>query len=191
MASWDHLHKLVGTLSSEYQKDVILVPTGLGETNIPSGLQQTINRLCIQFLRNSVVHGIEPPEERKAAEKSQDGRIDIRLSKTPKGILELVVRDDGAGFNYEKIRQKAIDSGKWSETEIESWDNKQLLSLIFSPGFSTAEKVDKNAGRGIGMDAVLKNVKEHRGKITISSQPGRYSQFVVTFPLDLEQKVAA
>ncbi|MEO0443561.1 MAG: ATP-binding protein, partial [Pseudomonadota bacterium] len=189
--SWSHLFKLVDDLSKDYGKQVMLVASGLSEVAIPKELERTINSICIQFIKNAVVHGIELPKDRMNLEKYTQGRIDIRLSKTPDGNIELAIRDDGAGFDYDKIRQVAIQSGHWSETELESWDNKKLLSLIFSSGFSTAVSIDKNAGRGAGMDVIMKNIKEHKGKISVSSRSGRYSQFIVSFPTALLQQQAA
>jgi signal transduction histidine kinase len=188
--AWCHLNNLVNDLSQHYQKDVNLVTSGLNEISIPDDMKNAINSIFIQFLRNAVVHGIETPSERQLLQKSADGRIDIRASVTPNGSLELTIKDDGSGFNYEKIRQTALKSGKWSETELDGWDNKKLLSLIFTPGFSTADHTDTFAGRGIGMDVVLKKIKQYRGKINLHSRPNQFSRFVVTFPLLSETQVA-
>lgn len=181
--SWAHLQKMVTDLSSHYKKEVMLVTSGLYEADIPDNLRDTINSLCIQFLRNAIVHGIEHPDERKNSHKSEDGRVDIRLSITPKRMLEFVISDNGAGIDYEKILEQAVSTGKWTRRELESWDQKRLLSLIFEPGFSTASQVDENAGRGVGMDLVLAKIKQFRGKIKIHSRRGQFSRFTVTFPL--------
>ncbi|MFT5421944.1 MAG: two-component system chemotaxis sensor kinase CheA [Candidatus Endobugula sp.] len=188
--SWNHLHNLVNDLSQHYHKNVNLIASGLNEMSIPDDMKDAINSICIQFLRNAVVHGIETPDERKLLQKNSEGRIDIRASLTPKGSLELMIKDDGAGFNYEKIRRTALRSGKWSEVELDRWDNKKLLSLIFTPGFSTADHTDAFAGRGVGMDVVLKKIKQYRGKINLHSRRNQFSRFVVTFPLFSEQQVA-
>lgn len=97
--------------------------------------------------------------------------------------MELTVMDDGQGLDYAAIREKAIASGKWTLGEIESWDNKKLLSLIFNEGFSTAKAITKDAGRGVGMEAVMSQVLALRGKLNISSRRGRHCRFVITLPL--------
>jgi HPt (histidine-containing phosphotransfer) domain-containing protein len=188
--SWEHLNKLVNELSIKYQKQAMLVSSGLNDLEVPSALKETVNSLCIQFIRNAMVHGIETPEEREASQKSPKGRIDIRLSSTPSGMLEMVFRDDGAGFNFDKLREKALSLGKATTEEIETWDNKRLLSLIFSPGFSTADEVNDDAGRGVGMDVVMQKIKQVKGKITISHKESQYTRFTVSFPMLAMNQVA-
>jgi HPt (histidine-containing phosphotransfer) domain-containing protein len=188
--SWEHLNTLVNELSGKYQKQVMLVSSGLNDVDVPNALRETVNSLCIQFIRNSMVHGIETPEERKATQKNPQGRIDIRLSSTPGGVLEMVFRDDGAGFNFNKLREKALALGKATAEEIEHWDNKRLLSLIFSPGFSTADVVNDDAGRGVGMDVVMQKIKQVKGRITISHKESQYTRFTVSFPMLSMNQVA-
>ena len=190
MPSWDHLQKLTHELADKYEKQVMLVSSGLNEVAMPTALRATINSISIQFIRNSVVHGIELPQEREASQKKPQGRIDIRLCSTPNGVLEMVFRDDGAGFNFERLRQQAIQSGKWTQEDIEHWDNKQLLSLIFSPGFSTANDVNDDAGRGVGMDVVMQKIKQHKGKINISHKESQFTRFVISFPLMAIERAA-
>lgn len=181
--SWDHLNLLTKELAEKYGKQVTLVSSGLNDVNASSNLKETINSLCIQFIRNSIVHGIELPEERLATQKNPKGRIDIRVSVMHDGSLEMIFKDDGAGFNFDKLRSKALSLGKWSESDIEHWDNKRLLSLIFTPGFSTSDGVNDDAGRGVGMDVVMQKVKEAKGKISIAYKESQYSRFTISFPV--------
>lgn len=187
---WDQLSTLTKELSDKYGKKVMLASSGLHDSNIPTELKETINSICIQLIRNSIVHGIESPAEREAAQKQSQGRIDIRLSSTSNGIIEMVFKDDGAGFNFDKLRQRALHTGRWSEQDVELWDNKRLLSLIFTPGFSTADEVNDDAGRGVGMDVVMQKVKEVKGKINISHKENQYSRFTISFPLMAVSNVA-
>jgi HPt (histidine-containing phosphotransfer) domain-containing protein len=188
--SWQHLNQLVTDLSTKYDKQATLVTSGLNEVELPRRLRDAINSVCIQFIRNAMVHGIETPNDRELLNKSAQGRIDIHLSSTANNKIELVVRDDGAGFDYGKIREQAIRSGKWSEEELSGWDNKKLLSLIFAPGFSTASQVTEDAGRGVGMDVALQKIKALEGKVSLSSRKNQFSSFAVTFPLAAEQQAA-
>ncbi len=111
------------------------------------------------------------------------GRIDLRLAKLSDAEMELTISDDGKGLDYVAIREKALATGKWSEQEIESWSNKQLLGLIFQAGFSTAAEVTKDAGRGIGMEAVMQHVISQRGKINVASRAGEFCRFVISLPI--------
>jgi two-component system, chemotaxis family, sensor kinase CheA len=189
-SSWEHLETLTNNLARKYHKKVMLVSSGLNEILMPELLKEIVNSLSIQFIRNSIVHGIELPADRQAAQKNPRGRIDLRLSSTPDGVLEMVFRDDGAGFDFNKLREQALMMNKWSEEDIQHWDNKRLLSLIFTPGFSTATEINDDAGRGMGMDVIMEKIKQAKGKMTISHKENQYTRFVVSFPLLSMAKVA-
>ena len=180
---WDHLNDFVQNIAMRNGKLVKLVASGLSEIELAADRQQQLKEICIQLLRNAVVHGIETPRDRELSEKPMMGRIDLRLAKISDTEMELTVMDDGQGLDYEAIRSKALDSGKWPEDEIESWTNKQLLGLIFHEGISTAKDINKDAGRGVGMEAVMNHVLTQRGKISVSSRTGRHCRFVITLPI--------
>lgn len=180
---WDHLDDLVQNIAMRNNKLVNFVASGLGEIELDGEYQKKLKDICIQLLRNAVVHGIESPRDRELSEKPLVGRIDLRLAKISATEMELTVMDDGKGLDYEAIRTKALNSGKWPEDEIESWTNKHLLGLIFQEGFSTATEINKDAGRGVGMEAVMNHVLAQRGKISVSSRTGRHCRFVITLPI--------
>lgn len=182
---WDNLGEFVQHVAQRQGKLVKLVVSGLSEIKLEPAYQQQLREICIQLLRNAVVHGIESPYDREMSEKPIQGRIDLRLAKISETEMELTVMDDGCGLKYDQIRAKALASGRWSESEIESWGNKQLLSLLFNEGISTAESLSLDAGRGVGMSAVMNHVIAHRGKINVSSRLGRYTRFIITMPLVL------
>lgn len=181
--AWDHLQDFVQNLALRNGKLVKLVASGLSEIELEANYEQQLKEIIIQLLRNAVVHGIESPNDREMSEKIMEGRIDLRLAKISATEMELTVMDDGAGLDYDAIRAKAFATGKWPDDEIESWTNKHLLGLIFHEGFSTAKEISKDAGRGVGMEAVMSHVLEHRGKITVSSRRGRHCRFVITLPI--------
>lgn len=180
---WEHLDDFVQNIAMRNGKLVTLVASGLSEIVLDSEYQKKLKDICIQLLRNAVVHGIETPRDRELSEKPMVGRIDLRLAKISETEMELTVMDDGKGLDYEAIRTKALNSGKWPEDEIESWTNKHLLGLIFHEGFSTSTEVNKDAGRGVGMDAIMNHVLTQRGKINVSSRTGRHCRFVITLPI--------
>lgn len=181
--NWKHLYKLCDSVAERCKKQVYLVLSGFRETILDEHARSLINDLAIQFIRNAIVHSIETPEQRKDSGKAEIGRIDVRLAVVPSGKIELSVRDDGAGLNYEKIRAKAISVGAWDKNTITQMNNKQLSLLIFEPGFSTAEEVSDDAGRGVGMDVIKSRVLKNNGKLRLSSRKGQNCQFTVTLPL--------
>lgn len=180
---WGHLGDFVQNIAQRNGKLVKFVASGLGDIELDSEYAQQVKEICVQLLRNAVTHGIEAPEDRELTEKPIEGRIDLRLAKLSDEEMEISVMDDGNGLDYSAIREKAIQSGRWSDDEIDSWGNKHLLALIFHEGFSTAKEISKDAGRGVGMEAVMSHVLEHRGKITVSSRRGRHCRFVITLPI--------
>jgi two-component system, chemotaxis family, sensor kinase CheA len=182
---WENLFEFVQHVAQRQGKLVKLVASGLTEVKLDPAYLQQLREICIQLLRNAVVHGIEAPYDREMSEKPIQGRIDLRLAKISETEMELIVMDDGCGLKYDEIRAKAIESGRWDESEIESWDNKKLLSLLFNEGLSTANSLTLDAGRGVGMSAVMNHVVAHRGRITVATRRGRYTRFVITMPLVL------
>lgn len=188
---WLNLSDYVQHIAHRNGKLVNLVTSGVNDIELLPEYSQKIREICIQLLRNAVIHGIEYPNDRELSEKPLVGRIDLRVAKVSHNEMELSVMDDGAGLNYDAIRDKAIDSGRWPESEIEGWDNKRLMALIFQEGFSTATTVSADAGRGIGMESVMNYILEQRGKISVSSRRGSHCRFVIRLPIVSAAKIAA
>lgn len=187
---WQHLYDLVDTVSARCGKNVELTMSGFSEATLPHELRDLLNDVSIQCIRNSITHGIETPQERTQANKPTIGRIDIRLVETADGDFELNYSDDGAGINYDAIRQKAIASGRWNDDDIASWDTKKLTALIFHSGFSTAANVTKDAGRGVGMAVIRSKVKEMNGKIKVGSRKGVNTHISILVPALMTTQVA-
>lgn len=187
---WQHLYNLVDTVSARYGKNVELIMSGLTEVTLSRDLRDLLNDISIQCIRNSIIHGIEVPEKRTQANKPTFGRIDIRLVQTANGDFEFNYSDDGAGINYEAIRQKAIESGRWNDADITSWDTKKLMTLLFHPGISTAANVTKDAGRGVGMAVIRSKVKEMNGKIKVGSRKGINTHISILLPALMTTQVA-
>ncbi|KAA8995671.1 response regulator [Stenotrophomonas cyclobalanopsidis] len=134
------------------------------------------------MLRNSVAHGLEAPEQRRAAGKPEEGEIAIRLHREGSEIV-LEVADDGAGLDREAIRRRAIDRGLLAADA--SPNEQQLDSLIFAAGFSTADQVSQLAGRGVGMDVVRNEVRQLGGSVDIQSVRGQGVRFTLRLPQTL------
>ncbi len=134
------------------------------------------------LLRNAVAHGIEPPEQRTAHGKPQNGKVSLVLSREGTEVV-LSISDDGAGLDSEAIRNKAVANGLL-EADAEVNDDA-LYQFILQPGFTTATEVTQVAGRGVGMDAVVSEIKQLGGSLEILSQWGRGSSFVIRLPFTL------
>ena len=175
--------RLVHDISVKAGKKVELVLIG-EETEIDKTVIETITDPLVHLLRNSLDHGLEPPEERLAAGKSEKGTVTLS-ARHEEGEVWVTIKDDGRGLNKKKIIEKAISNGLYTEEEIEDLTDKQINNLIFAPGFSTAEKVTDISGRGVGMDVVKKNLERIKGKIDVTSTTGKGSKIVLRIPLTL------
>ncbi|MDR0376137.1 MAG: hypothetical protein LBH85_10555 [Treponema sp.] len=146
--------------------------------------RRIMKEVLMQLVRNSVAHGIEPPEERAAKGKDEKGVIYLSI-KTEKDMIHIRLRDDGGGINYDKIRQKALENG-FIKTEAEGHDKNKLLHFIFSPGFSTADIETVHGGRGIGLNIVRDKVKDLGGTLKIQSEKDKGTAFNLYIPLPPE-----
>ena len=134
------------------------------------------------LLRNAVAHGIEPPEKRRRLGKPERGRVQLTMVREGSDVV-LTISDDGAGLDAGAIRRKAVASGLLEPgTEI---DEGTLYQFILQPGFTTAGEVTQVAGRGVGMDAVVSEIKQLGGTLEIDSKPGRGSTFTIRLPFTL------
>ena len=139
-----------------------------------------VREIAVQLLRNAVIHGIETPLLRKAANKDEEGKVEVQLVR---GETEwtLSVRDDGAGLSAARVRQKLLDLGWYTAAQLDSFDDRQIVSHIFKPGFSTAGGVSMHAGRGVGLDVVQANVQKLGARMLLSSTPGQFTEFKIKF----------
>lgn len=174
--------RLVHDISVKAGKKVELELIG-EETEIDKTVIETITDPLVHLLRNSLDHGLEPPDERLAAGKGEKGTV--RLSaRHEEGEVWVTIEDDGRGLNKNKILAKAIEKGI-IEGDGSDLSDKQIHNLIFAPGFSTADKITDISGRGVGMDVVKRNLEKIKGKIDISSVPGKGSKINLRIPLTL------
>jgi len=143
---------------------------------------EQISDPLVHMIRNSVDHGIEPPDLRRKLGKPEEGVV--RLSACHEGgSVVIEISDDGRGLSHEAIVKKATAQGLIKAGDVLSED--EINSLIFAPGFSTAEKVTDISGRGVGMDVVRRNIDAMRGRIAIKTVPGQGTTFKITLPLTL------
>ena len=180
-STFGKFQRLARDLARELGKDVALVTTG-AETELDKTVIERLDDPLVHLLRNAIDHGIESPERRLAAGKPAQGTV--ILSATHAGAYVLIeVRDDGAGLDREAIRRRALEQGLWSESG--EYGDRELFTLIATPGFSTAGKVTSVSGRGVGMDAVRQAIEGLRGTVELSSRPGAGTTFTIRLPLTL------
>jgi chemosensory pili system protein ChpA (sensor histidine kinase/response regulator) len=154
------------------------------ETELDNNIIQHISDPLIHLVRNAVAHGIENADSRRAAGKSEKGRIAVRAYHRGNHIY-IEVQDDGRGINYDGIRRRLIDSGAVSQVAAAELSERELREFLFRPGFSTASSTSELAGRGVGLDVVRANVHALNGEIEIHSETGRGACFTVKVPLTL------
>ena len=154
------------------------------ETELDKTILEAIKDPLTHLLRNSVDHGIETPEVRRAAGKSPEGCLVLRAFHEG-GQVNIEISDDGGGLNVERIRQKAIQNGVVTAEQAARLAEREIFNLIFLPGFSTAEKVTNVSGRGVGMDVVKTNVEKIGGTVDVQSRPGSGTTVRMKIPLTL------
>jgi len=154
------------------------------ETELDKSLLEAIKDPLTHAVRNALDHGIEPPAVRQAAGKDPEGTLKLRAAQEGSHVL-IEISDDGAGIVVEKVRQKAIERGLITPERAANLGERDLLQLLFLPGFSTAATVTNVSGRGVGMDVVRTNVEKIGGKVEIDSRVGKGTTLRLRIPLTL------
>ncbi|MBP1931515.1 two-component system chemotaxis sensor kinase CheA [Ammoniphilus resinae] len=175
--------RMVRDLSRELQKNLTLQIEG-AETELDRTLIDEIGDPLVHLLRNSIDHGVESPEERKKAGKPEMGTILLKAFHSGNHVF-IEVKDDGRGINRAKVLKKAIEKGIVSEQQSSSLTDKQVYDLLFSAGFSTAEKLSDISGRGVGLDVVKTKIEVLGGAVSVDSVPGKGTTFLIQLPLTL------
>ena len=175
------LSRLVRQVATDVGKRAELVVTGAsGELD-----RQVLDRMLPPFehmLRNSIVHGIETPEERAAKGKSESGTIRVGLHREGSEMV-IVLEDDGRGIDVNAVRERARSRGLLQPGRVLT--DEEAMQLILEPGFSTATTVTQHAGRGVGMDVVVNEIKKLGGALFTESQPGQGVKFTIRLPFTL------
>lgn len=173
--------RLIRDLAHKTGKKIELVVEG-GETEVDKSVIEELGDPLVHLMRNSADHGIEMPEDRVKAGKSELGTI--RLQARHEGShVRILVTDDGKGLDRDRIAKKAIERGMVKESDVANLSDREVFNFIFLPGFSTAEQVSDLSGRGVGMDVVRTNIEKIKGNIDLSSTKGKGSTISITIPL--------
>ncbi|QIQ86607.1 chemotaxis protein CheA [Erythrobacter sp.] len=180
-AVFGRVPRLLRELAGKTGKHVKLEVTG-ETTELDKTVIERLSEPMTHLIRNAVDHGIEPAEDRQAAGKDPEGTLSLSAEQKA-GRIVIRIGDDGRGIDREKIRAKAVASGIIAEDAQLS--DEECCQLVFAPGLSTAKEISNISGRGVGMDVVKQNVKDLGGRITIESEPGKGTTFVLALPLTL------
>ncbi|WP_299839837.1 chemotaxis protein CheA [uncultured Jannaschia sp.] len=173
--------RVVRDLSTELGKAVTLKARG-GETEVDKNVIDSLTEPLVHIIRNSIDHGIELPEARRAAGKPEQARVDLHARQSGGKVL-ISIADDGAGLDAEAIRDRAVERGLIApDAEL---SEEQLYGLIFEPGFSTAKTLSSVSGRGVGMDAVRRVIEDLQGTVEVRSQKGVGTEVTLCLPLTL------
>jgi len=179
--TFSRFQRVVRDVSRELGKDIELVITG-ADTELDKSVVEKIGDPLTHLVRNSMDHGIEPPEVRAARGKPAKGRLMLNAYHDS-GSIVIEVGDDGGGLNKDKILKKAIERGIVSPNQ--NLSDHEIYQLIFEAGFSTADQVSNLSGRGVGMDVVRRNIESLRGTVELDSTPGEGATVRIRLPLTL------
>jgi two-component system chemotaxis sensor kinase CheA len=175
--------RVVRDLAQQLGKKITLEIEG-EEVELDKSIIEAIGDPLTHLVRNSIDHGIESPAERTRLGKAEVGRLSLKASQEA-GQVVITISDDGAGINPQRIKAKAHQQRLVSEAQLATMTERELLRLIFLPGFSTAETVTEISGRGVGMDVVQSNLTTVGGAIDIESTVGAGTTIIIKLPLTL------
>lgn len=175
--------RLVRDITARLGKEVELVVKGEA-TEADKTIIEGIAEPLLHIVRNSLDHGFESPEERLAAGKPRSGRLTIEACQEGDKVV-VAVADDGRGIDTARVLAKAVEKGLFTAAETEAMAPRDVLRIIFMPGFSTADQVSDLSGRGVGMDVVLQSIEQLRGMVDIDSQAGQGTVIRISMPLSI------
>lgn len=177
------LPRLVRDLAADLGKEVLVDCEG-GDVELDRELIEMLRDPLTHIIRNAVDHGIEPPHQRIAAGKREEGVLKLHARQADNRI-HLEITDDGRGIDGERLVAKAVEAGLCTAAEGAAYDRRERQQLIFHPGLSTAAAVTAVSGRGVGMDVVRANIERIGGAIKVCSEPGQGTRFTLALPLTL------
>ncbi|WP_052592416.1 chemotaxis protein CheA [Aureispira sp. CCB-QB1] len=185
---FNKFHRVLRDAAVIENKKADLVLEGT-ESEIDRNVLKTMSDSLVHLVRNSVGHGIEPPEERLKLGKPERGVVTLR-ARNEKDTVYIEISDDGYGINVDKIKQKAIKKGLIPKEYAPIISKEEILLCLFEPGFSNAEVVTEISGRGVGLDVVRMAVESIGGKISIETELGKGTTFILGLPSSMAVKAA-
>lgn len=180
---FSRFNRLVRDLAKEFGKSVKLEIKG-EDTELDKKVIDAIGEPLMHLIRNAIDHGVEAPGERVKLKKPETATLSLNAYQAGNQIF-VVVSDDGRGLNVSKIKKIALQKGLATHETISNMSDDEILNYIYAPGFSTAEVVTDVSGRGVGMNVVKEIVAELNGSVSIETEPGMGTRFVLAFPLTM------
>lgn len=180
------LGTLAATVSADCKRPVKLVAEGLAA--VPPAYAARVRDICVQMIRNAVVHGIEDSQERSAAGKPAVATVNVAFGVDDAEHFVLSIEDDGRGLRYEEILDRALRTGVVRPDQAATMKPEAVFKLILEPGFTTAESVSIHAGRGVGLNMVSESLRECEGRLSIATKPGAYTRFLIRLPRQPDQE---
>ncbi len=180
---FDKLSRIVRKMSREGEKPVEFFVTG-ADTELDKLIVEELSDPLMHIIRNCMDHGIEPAEERRRKAKRAEGLIALRAYQKGNHVI-IEVEDDGTGISKEKVISTALSKGIIDDKQTHEMSDREVLNLIFKPGFSTRQWAGTNSGRGVGMDVVKTNLAKLSGLIDIQSRENIGTKFILTLPITL------
>lgn len=178
-----NMNRLVRDVRKKLNKEINFITKG-ENLEIDRDLIENLEEPLIHILRNAIDHGIENKELRQSRGKPLEGTVILNAERRGNHIV-ISIRDDGGGLDKEKIKTKAIEKKIVTEEQLKTMTDNEIYNLIFVQGFSTSEKIDLVSGRGVGMDIVKAAVGKSKGRIEIKTEQGKYTEFLLVFPLSM------
>ena len=182
-AVFNRFPRMVRDVSKELGKEINLTIEG-EETELDRTVIDEIGDPIMHLLRNSLDHGVESPEKREAKGKPRVGEVGL-IARHEGNNVVIMITDDGAGIDADKIRRKAVEKGMISQEEADRLDDADAVRLVFLPGFSTAEQITDISGRGVGMDVVRSKIEALSGHVDVETHIDEGSVFKIKLPLTL------
>jgi two-component system chemotaxis sensor kinase CheA len=180
---FERFRRVIRDLSLSSGKEVLLQISG-EKTELDKRMIDELSDPLIHMVRNSVDHGLEPPELREAAGKPRAGTVGLQASHRGNSVV-ITVSDDGRGIDCERIRRKIVAKELVSQAEAEQLTDRELVPFIWHPGLSTAETITEISGRGVGMDIVKNRIENLSGSVDVRTIPGQGTTFTIRLPLTL------
>lgn len=180
---FEKLLRMVRKISRQSGKEVEVEIAG-GDTELDKLIIEDLADPLMHILRNAIDHGIEEPRLREEAGKERAGKIKINAFQKGNHVV-IEINDDGQGIDPERIKQTALDKGVVEKSALAEMTQRDLLNLLFMPGFSTSKTVSEISGRGVGLDVVKTNISKLSGIIDINTQRGQGTTFIITLPITL------
>jgi two-component system chemotaxis sensor kinase CheA len=177
--------QLADRIANDHGKKVVV--TCKGHDQVPESYRRPVKDVLIQLIRNAVVHGIEKPAERQSAGKSPEGHIRINFEMVEGGrAFRMTCEDDGRGLTPDKLRKTAVTKGIITQNDATALSDQEAMMLVFRSGFSTANEVSRDAGRGVGMDVIAEIAARLGGRISLNSEIGKNMKLSLSFPAEMK-----